>query len=155
MTGPKTLNAAIRASHERSPAAAASRRYRVRKRGGYVRTGPVDVPPELVWAMVELGILGAEHVTQDGRYIRVDPGIMAEAQRNFLDQLADCDGDLLDFLKDNIPNEEPPHRIDDTTFLLEIGLPGQAKAMRFDRVVEAIEKVGYEVQIVKKSLSDQ
>ena len=104
MTGPKTLNAAIRASHERSPAAAASRRYRVRKRGGYVRTGPVDVPPELVWVMVDSGILPPEYVTQDGRHLRVEPGIMAEAWRSLQELLADRDDEFLDFLKDNIQN---------------------------------------------------
>jgi len=153
MSGPKTLNAAIRASHERELSRVRNKRARARKRGGYVGTGPVDVPPELVWVMVELGILATEHVTQDGRHIRVESGIMAEAQRNFLDQLADWDGDLLDFLKDNIPNEEAPRRITDIAFQQEIGLIG-APAMRFDGVMKALEVYGYEVIIRKKSLAD-
>ena len=154
MSGPKTLNAAIRASHERELSRVRNKRARARKRGGYVRTGPVDVPPELVWVMVELGILATEHVTQDGRHIRVESGIMAEAQRNFLDLLADWDGDLLDFLKDNIPNEEPPRRITDISFQQEIGLPLHAAAMRFDAALKTIEDHGHEVIIRKKSLAD-
>ena len=155
MTGPRTLTAGIRRLHERELAAAAAKRYRDRESKGYVRTGPVDVLPELVGVMVELGILDASHVTQDGRHFRVEPGIMAEAWRSFQELLADRDDELLDFLKDNIPNEEPPRRIDDTTFLLEIGLGREALAMRVDSFLKAIEKFGYEVKIVKKSLSEQ
>ena len=156
MSGPKTLNAEIRKlreKHERD--AAASNRYRARKREGYVRTGPVDVLPELVWTMVELGVLKASHVTQDGVHLRVEPEIMAEAWRRFQGMLADLGGDLVDFIRDRSSNGETPRRIDDTTFLLEIGLDREAPAMRADSFLKAIEKAGYEVKIVKKSFGDK
>jgi len=155
MSGPKTLNAAIRASHERSPAAAASKRYRDRKSKGYVRTGPFDTLHELVWVMVDSGILPPEYVTQDGRHLRVEPGIMAEAWRSLQELLADREDEFLDFLKDNIQNKELPRRMDDTDFLMEIGLGRKGLAMRADSFLKAIEDHGFEVRPIKKSLSDQ
>ena len=158
MTGPKTFKVKIAEAQKdrekREQEAAASKRYRARKREGYVRTGPVDVLPELVWTMVELGVLEASHVTQDGVHLRVELEIMAGAWRRFQGMLADRGGDLVDFIKDRSSNEETL-RWDDTTFLLEIGLPRSAPGMRADSFLKAIEKAGYEVITRKKSLSDQ
>ena len=159
MTGPKTFKVKIAEAQKdretREQEAAASKRYRARKREGYVRTGPGDVQPELVWAMVELGILPPEHVTQDGVHLRVELEIMAGAWRRFQGMLADRGGDLVDFIKDRSSNEETPRRWDDTTFLLEIGLGRNAPAGRADSFLKAIEKAGYEVKTVKKSFGDK
>ncbi len=156
MTGPKTLNAEIRKLREkREQEAAASKRYRARKREGYVRTGPGDVLPELVWTMVELGVLEASHVTRDGVHLRVELEIMTEAWRRFKGMLADLGGDLVGFIGDRSSNEETPRRIDDTTFLLEIGLSRSGPLLSHERVLRALGDHGWEYKIVKKSFLDQ
>ncbi len=159
MTGPKTFKVKIAEAQKdrekREQEAAASKRYRARKREGYVRTGPVDVLPELVWTMVELGVLEASHVTQDGVHLRVELEIMAGAWRRFIEMLSDRDDEIVDVLKGRSSNEETPPQIDDTTFLLEIGLPRSGPLLSHERVLRALRDHGWEYKIVKNSFGDK
>ena len=165
MTGPKTLNAAIRASCERSPAAAASKRYRARKREGYTRAGAMDFPPEIVRGLVERGILGSDHVTWDNLSAfdapdegipRVDPKVLNSAMYRLLDMMTSRPDEFLEFLKDDPATRGIPWRqIYDRTFQQAIGLPSHAPAMRHDAVMRAHEDHGFEVTSKKKSLGDQ
>ena len=105
MTGPKTQQDLIRAlqqGRERQT------RRRTRKREGYALAGPVDIPTELVWAMVERGILESDDVTWDQEFEgtaegtpHVDPEVLNRAMCRLLDMVAARPSEFLEFLKDD------------------------------------------------------
>ena len=158
----KTLSATIRGLRERDLAKTRSQRYRTRRREGYARTGPADIPPEIVWAMVERGILPWDQVTWDRSHRataegtpHVDPRVLNQAMCRLLDMIAARPDEFLDFLKDDPATRGIPWRqIYDRTFQRAIGLPRHAAAMRHDVVMRAYEDHGFEVIVKKKSLGD-
>ena len=156
MTGPKTFNAKIRKIHENELSRIRNRRYRARLREGYARTGPVDIPPEIVWVLIENGILRRDDVSWDSEKIpRVDPEVMTQAVKDSFGLLSRRSDDLSELLRDEISCVEPGgRRALSIPFLNECGLPPQARLMPFDRVVSAIEKSGWEIICRKKPLSE-
>ena len=159
MTGLKTTKAGIERVREQK--AAASKRYRARKREGYARAGPLDIPPEIVWVLMERGILASDDVAWDSpRTVEViphaDPKVLNSAMCRLLDMVASRPDEFLDFLKDDPATRETPWRqITDRTFQQAIGLPKHAAAMRHEAVMRAYEDHGFEVTIKKKSLGDK
>jgi len=169
MTGPKTFNAAIRASHEREShkrglAKVRNSRKRKRDREGYALMAPADVPPEIVWTLVDKGFLGADDVTRDGNFLtggeggtpRVDPKVLSQAICLLFDVMAAKPIELGDLITDNIPiRDDGERQITSIRFLQEIGLNISGAAMRADDFLKALENHGFEVTIKKKSLGDK
>lgn len=161
MSGPRTLTATIRKIHGRELSKERNRRARARRREGYARTGPVDIPPEIVWAMVERGILASDDVTWDDMdegtaegTPHVDPKVLNRAMCRLLDLIADRPTEFLEFLQDDFSDQDNGERqITSIAFQQEIGLL-QAPAMRHEKVLGAIDRHGYKYTITKKSLSD-
>ena len=136
----------------RSGTAKRNRRARKRKSEGYVGTGPVDIPSDLVQVMIDMGDLDAGDVKWDeAERPQVDLEVMNEAWPRFLERVAVKADDLPDFLSEN----SRERKITSPLFCQEIGLPTAAPRMAFDTVVRAAEDHGYEVRIIKKRCSER
>ena len=163
MTGFESFNAKIRRLHANELAKVRNERKRKRDREGYALMGPGDVPPEIVWTLVDKGFLKSDDVTWDGNFLtdveggipRVDPRVLSRAMCLLFDVMAAKPTELGDLITDNIPDPDNGERlITSIRFLQEIGLDRGALAGRTDSFLKAIEDHGFKVTITPKSLSD-
>jgi len=141
VTGPKTLSAAIREGNARELGKTRSKRFRERKRGGYVAAGPVNVRDELVRVMIEMGDIEVDGI--------VSREVMNGAWPRFLERLADRADHLPGFL--SADHEE--RRISSPLFRQEIGLPS-APRQAFYVVEKHLDRAGYRLAVLKKKRPD-
>ena len=102
--------------------------------------GGVQIPVDVVWAMVQMGLLSEAPRTAGDVSWRGD---LDKAWPIFLERLADCADDLIG----RVSAEE--RLITDPDFCREIGFTSSAPGLRFDRVAAAADRAGYEVVFKK------
>lgn len=108
--------------------------------------GGVQIPVDVVWAMVQMGLLSEAPRTAGDVSWRGD---LDKAWPIFLERLADCADDLIGC----VSAEE--RLITDPDFCREIGFTSSAPGLRFDRVAAAADRAGYEVVFKKHVTLEQ
>ncbi len=142
--GPRSLASRVRAS-----AGPRNKRARQRKRKGYLLAGPVDVPPQFIPVLIELGYLDSAHVTENAQgQPCVEAGVLAGAWTCFLDRLAEDAEGLPDFLS-QIEKPSPPTLHSSHFCVGTLGLPLAAPRMRFDKVERAAAQAGWKLIFVE------